>query len=217
AVLAEQLEALQRLSADLDELRHDRSAAASESPAEAAHRRAVLQQVELQRDDFKERLEACREELARRADATEQWAASQAQLSEAQAQIHELRQQLAGAACAAGSVDADVEERIALETELELVRRRAAELAESLAEQKDNATHQQALWLAELKSMRQAIDTQLAGARSAAARPTVEGHAKSDAPPGAAHEQESPVVGSIVEQFAKLQKDVAERRKRKPR
>ena len=182
---------------------------------------AAFSKLEEQRDDLRERLDVCREELARRADATEVLAATQADLSQARGEILRLREQLDEQRYA-GQFDSAVEQdRIALETELELVRRRAAELSESLAEQKDQLTQQQTIWSSELKILRQLLETQSHSLHVSRPSEPVHMHAApatsspAAAPAAEAAPPENPVVDSIMEQFAKLQKDVAQRRKRK--
>jgi hypothetical protein len=182
---------------------------------------AAFVKLEEQRDDLRERLDVCREELARRADATEQLAATQSELTHARGEIIRLREELESERNA-GKCDSNAEQdRIALETELELVRRRAAELSESLAEQKDQMTQQQTMWSSELKILRQLLENQ---SHSLPVRRPSEPIAAMEAPanhaavveaPTAESPPENPVVDSIMEQFAKLQKDVAQRRKRK--
>jgi chromosome segregation ATPase len=195
---------------------------------------SFVAKLEEQRDDLKQRLDVCREELARRADNTERLATTQAELSRARAEILELRDRLAELHDA-GRADLTAEqERIALETELELVRRRAAELSESLAEQKDQWTQQQSMLSLELRNLRQLLDSYLSTstisppASYASAPAVVHPPQRSDSPAQAPHAAErpaeaqaaaaapaNPVVDSIMEQFSKLQKDVAQRRKRK--
>jgi chromosome segregation ATPase len=181
---------------------------------------AAFAKLEEQRDDLRERLDVCREELARRADATEQLAATQAELSQARGEILQLREQVDEQRYAGQFDSAAEQDRIALETELELVRRRAAELSELLAEQKDQMTQQQTIWSSELKILRQLLETQSHSLH--VGRPSEPVHAQGvplvASPPAPAAETpspENPVVDSIMEQFAKLQKDVAQRRKRK--
>ena len=101
-------------------------------------------------------------------------------------------------------------------------RRRAAELAELLAEQKDQMTQQQTIWSSELKILRQLLETQSHSLHvSRPAEPVLNHAAPATSSPAAAAPAaegaapENPVVDSIMEQFAKLQKDVAQRRKRK--
>ncbi len=210
---------LEQLTAELNSVRSDITlarASAGDDP-NSGQLQAVVAKLEEQRDDLKQRLDVCRDELARRADATEQLASTQTQLSESRKTILELQEQIDQLDKEVSNSDSD-HERVALETELEMVRRRAAELSEALAEQKDQLTHQQALWSVELKNLRQIIDTQAGGwsrqtvERTAASEQTVASPApQRESPPPPAE----PVVDSIMEQFAKLQKDVAQRRKRK--
>jgi hypothetical protein len=182
----------------------------------------ALAKLEEQRDDLRERLDVCREELARRADATEQLASAQAELSQARGEILHLREQLDEQHYAGQFDSAAEQDRVALETELELVRRRAAELAELLAEQKDQMTQQQTIWSSELKILRQLLESQSQQLHVSRHSEPVTQHTAPPAnapaavaPTAEASPPENPVVDSIMEQFAKLQKDVAQRRKRK--
>lgn len=207
---------LQRIYQELSEQRAGLSTGDSDGQLQAA-----MVKLEEQRDDLRERLDVCREELAKRADSTELLATTQAELAAARSEILQLQQKLQERSDA-DHTDSDAEqERVALETELEMVRRRAAELSESLAEQKDQMKQQQAVWSSELKILRQLVEAQSA---VASARPVEETAGKETAASESArvtqavpksNDGENPVVDSIMEQFAKLQKDVAQRRKRK--
>ena len=66
---------------------------AGEGAADDSHLQGIVQRLEEQRDDLKQRLDVCREELARRNDATEQLAKSQLQLASAREEILQLREQ----------------------------------------------------------------------------------------------------------------------------
>jgi chromosome segregation ATPase len=101
------------------------------------------------------------------------------------------------------------QERSAMETELEAVRERAAELAEALAGQKRSATQQQAEWTGELRRMRsllEAISGQMAQeeGRASAAQP-----ARSN---GTGAGSGDPALDSVMAQFQLLQHEVAQRR-----
>jgi chromosome segregation ATPase len=101
------------------------------------------------------------------------------------------------------------QERAALEAELETVRNRSAELAETLSEQKRLSAQQQAEWSSELKRMRsllEAISGQMVqdGSGTAATR-----SARGETAAGAAAD---PVLDSVMAQFAMLQQEVTQRR-----
>jgi DNA repair exonuclease SbcCD ATPase subunit len=111
------------------------------------------------------------------------------------------------------------QDRAVLEKELEGVRNRAADLAESLAEQKRLTTQQQTQGNAELQRMRQLLET-LARQETFARQnheiepspspiePVVPLVAKTEPQTAAA----DPVLGSVLAQFEMLQQDRARRR-----
>ena len=233
-LLQSQAGRLESMAGELQAVREELNTkiTADDNSGESAHLQGVVQRLEEQRDDLKQRLDVCREELARRNDATEQLAKSQVQLASAREEILELREKIEQRReLGEGDID-EQRERVALETELEMVRRRAAELSETLAEQKDQMTHQQAMWSAELNHLRHLMDAHNgAWINQAANHPPATEQAAQDttptqtstqpppeqpastasAPPAAGGD---PVVNSIMQQFAKLQQDVAQRRKR---
>ena len=122
-------------------------------------------------------------------------------------------------------------ERDRLEGELELVRTRACELQEVVSEQQDQLAQQHDDVSDELRQLKSAIENQLSSIqrksqpfeRFTAAGPqqpqavaanvtmqVTQPHVESaEAPPA------DPVVNSVMAQFARLQKDVAQRRKKK--
>ncbi len=119
------------------------------------------------------------------------------------------------------------QERLALETELETVRQRAADLTETLAEQKRQLAEERAEWTAEFRQLRKILDKQsqvLASRLEAVPVPLgVPGPALVAAGvPSAAGAMSSSdtvdrsirdtVVGSVMSQFQLLQKDAARRR-----
>lgn len=100
--------------------------------------------------------------------------------------------------------DTAVHERELLETELEAVRARAAELAEALEKQRIQAAEQQSQWIAELRQQRALLTTltaRLTEQKLAAARA-----------PAASETDGDLALDSVVAQFEMLQKDVARRR-----
>jgi hypothetical protein len=104
-------------------------------------------------------------------------------------------------------------ERAELEAELEAVRGRAAEMAESLAEQKRLLAQQQVEWAREFKRMRCLLEGMsgqlaegIAGAGVGISEPAPSAACPAAPPAG------DPVLDSVLAQFAMLQKDVARRR-----
>jgi hypothetical protein len=104
-------------------------------------------------------------------------------------------------------------ERVELESELELVRTRATELQEVVNQQRRELVEQRADVTTELRLLRELVEQ-----RPAAAHEEYEpdedalvAASRSDAM-GASPD---PVVSSVMAQFARLQKDVAQRRKKK--
>ena len=128
-------------------------------------------------------------------------------------------------------LDSLKKERQELELELELVRARSAELQETVGRQKRELAAQRLEVNEELKELR----TLIAGQAELFAQNESEGGAEGDAHQGSTakekhiapvsgaasvHEEASgkpvdPVVNSVMAQFAKLQRDIAQRRKKK--
>jgi DNA repair exonuclease SbcCD ATPase subunit len=141
------------------------------------------------------------------------------QLVEAQSDLSSAIQRAAdaNAASAAANVHAAAppaewsEERNELETELDLVRSRAAELQEIVDAQRRELADSRDEMSAELKQLRRLIEQQA----ERAVKQTVTAPVPAAADEGAAAEGEDPVMNSVMAQFAKLQKDVAQRRKKK--
>jgi SMC interacting uncharacterized protein involved in chromosome segregation len=103
-------------------------------------------------------------------------------------------------------------EREALEVELELVRSRAAELNETVVEQQREIAEQKSELSTELQQLRRLVEKQ-ADLIADRATPS-EGEAARPAEPAPEVTQPNdPVVNSVMAQFAKLQKDVAQRRR----
>jgi chromosome segregation ATPase len=127
----------------------------------------------------------------------------------------EQKRQLAGDAHGSNG-DRVVElehERATLEDELETVRRRCEELADTVAEQKRQIAEERAEWTAEFRQLRKILDKQsqiLAQRVEHGPIPplTVVPAAPVDPGDGAI----DPVLGSVVSQFQLLQKDAARRR-----
>lgn len=101
------------------------------------------------------------------------------------------------------------QEQAVLETELDAVRTRAAELAEALAEQKRQAEEQQAQWVDELRRQRSLLE-RLTRALAESPAP----RSAAPAPDGASREVQAAdtALESVMAQFEMLQRDVARRR-----
>ena len=103
-------------------------------------------------------------------------------------------------------------ERVELESELELVRTRATELQEVVNQQRRELVEQRADITTELRLLRELVETRRG------LQPAQEFEPDEDALVGASTRGEAspdPVVSSVMAQFARLQKDVAQRRKKK--
>ena len=209
----------------------DELAAARQDLAEARDeirsQRELLAQVPDRGKQSAAMSEANSAQLARMAD---ELAAARQDLAEARDEIRAQRDLLAQApASSEGSLNSEIhsrleqmeqeqlawtQERVLLETELDTVRARAAELADSLDEERQRATGERKDWSEELRQMRQLLQT--LSDRKATAGPEF------IAPPPPAAEQsdqgapQDPVLDSVMAQFEILQKDLARRRKAKP-
>lgn len=115
------------------------------------------------------------------------------------------------------------QDRIALETELEVVRNRAAELLETLSEQRRQMAEERAHWSGELKRLRRLMEVLLDRQIDAApeyesgngqSRPKVVGYEEQErSHPAAASGAGDPVLDSVTAQFEVLQKDLSRRRR----
>jgi chromosome segregation ATPase len=107
-------------------------------------------------------------------------------------------------------------ERAELESELELVRTRSTELQEIVNQQRRELAEQRADVTTELRLLRELLEQRqdLGGSiHDSNSEPMLVGAAgRADEPAGSAPD---PVVSSVMAQFARLQKDVAQRRKKK--
>jgi chromosome segregation ATPase len=167
------------------------------------------------------------------------------ELAQLREQVDQTRSELAGAIDRAAAARADAmlaaggdspeaserfsaltQERAELEAELELVRTRAMELQETVAQQKRELSGQRDELQAELKLLRQLIEQQ-SDLMASAERPeptnvtlTRTGPPVSLPRPSARPVEEDrtppadPVVSSVMAQFARLQKDVSQRRQK---
>jgi chromosome segregation ATPase len=147
----------------------------------------------------------------------------EADLAAAKQDLAEVRAQLEQHSHGAGRGEGSEDTRLAevhaeLEQallELELVRGHAAELQDTVAEQKQELSEQRSTMGDELKQLRRLVEQQ---AEMLAQQPADSASAAlaavAPAPPAKdASAAADPVVSSVMAQFAKLQQDVAQRRK----
>ncbi|MCC6124389.1 MAG: hypothetical protein IT426_05485 [Pirellulales bacterium] len=202
----------------------------------------LISQREAEREEIRETRESVREQVAQLAAVASELASAQAEFQAnfqlIREEIAKNREALAREATefpapkngANGELEqklTDLErqhaaleqDRAVLEKELEGVRNRAADLAESLAEQKRLAVQQQTQGAAELQRMRQLLEN--IARQDAFARPHREIEplpraADPVTPPASKPEPAAaasdPVLGSVLAQFEMLQQDRARRR-----
>jgi len=172
-------------------------------------------------------LEEVRQERLEWRDSQEAVHSQSEQLAAIVAELADVRSELTRELAAGGADHEQVEQELEearreqarleqqqtiLESELESVRNRAGELAESLAEQKRLEAKQQTEWSDEFKRVRfllESISWRLAQGVPAAAgesQPHQQAGANSSAAAG------DPVLDSVMAQFEMLQKDLAKRR-----
>lgn len=155
------------------------------------------------------------------------------QLHDLHAQLEELRREQR---TLEKSHDEVLRERDRLESELELVRTRACELQEVVAEQQDQLAQQHDDVSDELRQLKAVIENQLSSLNRKSQPfervqpqqpayspsqtmtqppPPVAANATTSSPEAAEAPPADPVMNSVMAQFARLQKDVAQRRKKK--
>jgi chromosome segregation ATPase len=156
---------------------------------------------------------------------------TQTQLGEARTQLAEAIEKAAKAAASAAPVivngdgqPADEQtlgrlasmekERVELESELELVRTRATELQEVVNQQRRELVEQRADVTTELRLLRELMESRrvVNGSEFESEEEAMVAASARGEPSGSSPD---PVVSSVMAQFARLQKDVAQRRKKK--
>jgi chromosome segregation ATPase len=180
-----------------------------------------LRQVEGERDSLRSQLDQSLSEIGRLSESTRE-------LTEARDQIVQLRAEVEGLKAEHVEEDGDQhqqvadleQERATLETELELVRGRASELQEQVMSHERSMEEQQQEMSAELRQLRELVERNASSARKSTAspvRPTELPSPNDEATPNqqAQPVTADPVVNSVMAQFAKLQKDVSARRKKR--
>jgi chromosome segregation ATPase len=143
-------------------------------------------------------------------------------LSAERDQWHSQKQQSTADAPDSARLIAELEqERGMLEEELETVRRRCEDLAQTVADQKRQLTEERAEWTAEFRQLRKILDKQsqilVERVEHNQVAPLAVVAAPVDGVNGAAAQRGGvdPVLGSVISQFQLLQKDAARRRQAK--
>jgi SMC interacting uncharacterized protein involved in chromosome segregation len=241
-------EALGELRGLREQLNHERTAAQEREAQQNDSIQQRLSQVESERDELRRRVEALQAQAAAaggNGGGVDVVTPLLGELAELRRHVLETRSELSGAIDRAAAVRSEAapaaaispedgerylageKERAELEAELELVRTRAMELQETVAQQKRELSEQRDELQSELKLLRQLIEQQsdLMAAAGDERRESVNltiprpnqtvtlarqpAPADDEASAGA-----DPVVSSVMAQFARLQKDVAQRRQK---
>ena len=173
--------------------------------------------LQRERDALQERANQSAAQLSRIADLEQELMDVRQQLEQAQTQCREanaVRHPQRNDEADALTLTALAQEREALESELELVRSRAADLNETVTQQQRDIAVQQNELGTELQQLRKLVEKQadLIADRAVNVRENVPPVASL---PTVQTQPNDPVVNSVMAQFAKLQKDVAQRRRRK--
>lgn len=188
--------------------------------------------LELEKSRRLAELEQETEQLRQRlADAEERAAASEhhrseaerinAELASANAEIERLRLNTVdqGEVELPENIQRLEQERNELEQELEVVRTRAAELREALTEQQRLRDERQSEWSSELQTLRRALEQQVQifeASRVSASGQRSSPEESAHSPSAAVHQEgaDDVVLGSIMEQFERLQRDKIDRQER---
>lgn len=189
---------------------------------ETTHRDAFVEShIEKQVEDLQRERQALQRQLAEAQTELSKHASLARDLAGARKEIADLR--AAGGGYVASGEDAEhvselEQERAALEAELELVRGRAAELYDALAQERRVLAEHRTETNNELKQLRRIVEKQAELLAERVAAPP----AMRDIPvdnvddgPIDTSAASDPVINSVMAQFAKLQKDVAQRRQQR--
>jgi chromosome segregation ATPase len=231
-------DALIEVKALREQMAREHAEIADEQRERTAALEQRLREVESERDELRRQNDSLRQESPSALPESDLLTPLAAEVGQLRTQLSQTREELVAAIDRASpavsepanpapqspelaqDVLALERQRAELEAELELVRTRATELQETVGQQKRELAEQRDDLSAELKLLRQLVEQQsdLFAARiqeperpdaGAAPRATTTNAADESAPPA------DPVVSSVMAQFARLQKDVAQRRKKK--
>jgi chromosome segregation ATPase len=220
-----------------NEIRENAAQAAASAESHEQLKR-MLQETEQQRAAMLSAQEVAQTEAARLADLAEQLSETRNELAEARREIQRQREELKTARADADQHEPDGQlkeqlgqmgkeraewdqQRVVLEAELDAVRNRAAEMAETVAVQRRQLADERAQWTGELKRMRRLMEA--VTNRRAEQDPAAESHqvpansqdlADLSAESTSKAAAEDSVLHSVMAQFEMLQKDLARRRKK---
>lgn len=222
--LEQQITALEANRQELERSRAqlvDELAAATATDADGIATR--LAEAEQEKAALKEELARAHQHTSRLAGSALELADSQGQLAQARADMLDLQHRLAQAEKrlhgeSQQQIRALEHERISLETELESVRNRIAQMAEEATQEKRRMAEERAEWSGELRQLRRAIEknavmsshhSHVEDSHRTAPTPSTETESN---PGAAAAGGEDPVLDSVMAQFEMLQKDLSRRR-----
>lgn len=223
--MAQQQSVLERKEHQRQELEARLAAQVEQATQLAAERDAAL----ADRQQMSSELQSVQEQAGRLSTASAELDTARSELAQARGESQRLREQLL-AAQSANHGDGQLkhrlseaeEERRNLERELEAVRQRAAEMAETLVEQKRQMAEDRAQWNTELRQLRRLLErqaellterTHVPAAPTAAARREPVGAAVATAAAPTRSGGVDPVLGDVMAQFERLQQDRQRRRK----
>jgi SMC interacting uncharacterized protein involved in chromosome segregation len=179
----------------------------------------LLERLDQQFKTTASELQGLRTELAERSETPSQLPAGALEsltghMTEQFSALQERMQSLQRESPDLTELDAMKQEKMELELELELVRARSGELQETVSRQKRELATQQLQVSDELRELRALI------AERSEHISKSEAHERPAPVPAESHEEpeakpQDPVVNSVMAQFAKLQRDIAQRRKKK--
>jgi DNA repair exonuclease SbcCD ATPase subunit len=185
----------------------------------------LFQEMEQLRSELVNRTSRLDQQQAKLEDQEQQLASSHEEIADLKAELEETRRQLIEArqtpappltaprdSAEIDQLDRLTRERDALEEELELVRGRASELTETVAAQERQLTQREANTFDELKQLKRLVEQQ-AELISERSRPQPHLLPVPERSSAAAPGENDAVVSSVMAQFAKLQKNVSQRRR----
>lgn len=206
--------------AELDELKNLVRRAVEDSSERESQ---AGSQLEKQFESLQRERQALQRQLAEAQSEITKQSALARDLAAARQEINDLRSSISSSEGGAVRLPEDQErvseleqERAALEAELELVRGRAAELHEAVAQERRALAEHRAETNNELKQLRRLVEKQAELLNERVVVPAAPSSREvsvadvAEEPPQPASD---PVINSVMAQFAKLQKEVAERRK----
>jgi len=238
AIAAEREQAWKEVDERRTQIEHERGQVAAAGAEPNGQLLEMLEEAGRERSALQTVLEESQKQSARLAQVADELAHTRAELAEARQEIGQFREgpDHAGGDRARARPDPKLQkrlhameqelaerdqERVVLESELDMVRNRAAEMAETLAQQQQQMADERQQWTQELKRMRRLLEILSSrGLEHTAAAEAPCSRAAAGRTPGksadeaaAARQNGDPVLGSVMAQFEMLQKDIVRRRK----